>query len=165
MEELQQTATRDGILDFENALKSIKGSYIGDNEMCPLKHHFTDGIYTREIFIPKGTYIVGKIHKHEHPNFLMQGSVRMITETGGYEELKAPRFMISKAGTKRALLALEDTVWITIHHNPKNKQELKGIESGVIAKDYKEYDKFIQNKEIKTKLLKPFGFLINLITK
>lgn len=160
---LNKEEIRTQIFDIEGAIKSVEGHHEGDNELCPLKHHFTDGIYTREIFIPKGTYIVGKIHKHEHPNFLMQGSVRVITETGGYEEIHAPKFMISKAGTKRALLTLEDTIWITIHHNPNNKQSLDKIEKSVIAKDYKEYNRFIESK--KNKLLNPINFLINLISK
>lgn len=144
------------IYDMEEAIKSVDGHKIGDSDLCPLKHHFTDGVYTREIFIPKGTFLTGKIHKHAHPNFLMQGSVRVITENGGYEEITAPRFMISVAGTKRALLTLDDTIWITIHHNPSNSEDLVNLEKKIIAKDYKEFNKFVKIKEMKARL---FGLL------
>lgn len=158
-------AIRQQIFGIEDFLKSVDGCHIGDSEYCPLKHHFTDGIYTREIFIPKGSYVVGKIHKHEHPNFLMKGAVRVITEEGGFEEFEAPKFMISPAGTKRALYTLEDTVWITIHHNPNNKTNLDKIEDFVIAKDYREYNRFLKSREIKALLSKPLSIFNRLLTK
>ena len=36
----------------------------------PLKHAFTTGIYSREIFLPKDSIVVGKIHRHDHLNFI-----------------------------------------------------------------------------------------------
>ena len=85
--------------------------------------------------------LTGKIHKHKHPNFLLKGEVLVLTETGGSEVLKAPLSMISEPGTKRALYAITDLVWTTIHHNPTNTEDLKELEKIVIAKDYEEYDK------------------------
>jgi len=137
---------RDSILGFEDQLKQDKDVKIGDNLLCPLKHSFSDGIYVREIFIPAGTMLTGKIHKHAHPNFLMSGKVEVITEGGGYETLQGPVSMISKAGTKRAINVLEDCVWITVHHNPTNTHDLKELEKIVIADSYEEYEKFSQKK-------------------
>ena len=62
-------------------------------------------------------------------------------------------------GTKRALYAITDLVWTTIHHNPTNTQDLKKLEKIVIAKDYKEYDRFILSEKgvvnkIKNKIIK-----------
>ena len=140
---------RRDILEFESALSNIDGAVSGDSDLCPLKHSFSDGMYVREIFIPKGTVLTGKIHKHEHPNFLMRGEVEMFTEFGGYEKMKAPMSMISKAGTKRVVKALTDVVWVTVHANPSNTQDLKKLEDIVIAKDYNEYQKFIGGGVIK----------------
>src|SRR5689334_15204844 len=50
---------------------------------CPLQHVFAPGAYARTIFIPAGTVIVGKIHKHQHLNILSQGVVTVVTEGGG----------------------------------------------------------------------------------
>jgi quercetin dioxygenase-like cupin family protein len=100
-----------------------------------LKHNFAEGVYVREIFIPKGSLIVGKIHKHSHPNFLMKGEVSVLTEEGP-KRLKAPLSMISPAGTKRVVYAHEDTVWITVHVTKKTN--LKKIEKDIIAKTYAE---------------------------
>lgn len=138
---------RNQLVDFEDKLKDLDNCFVGDNDTCPLKHDFADNIYVREIFIPKNTLLTGKIHKHEHPNFLMSGEVLVITEEKGREILKAPLSMISKAGTKRALYALTDLVWITVHHNPSNTQNLEELEELVIAKNFEEYDNFISTKK------------------
>ena len=119
--------------------------FFNDTEKCPLTHSFSDGIYCREIKIPAGMVITGKIHKHEHPNYLMSGEVLVLTEDGGSETLKGPLSMMSKGGTKRALYAITDLVWTTIHHNPTNTRDLKEIEKIVIAKDYDEYVKFVNS--------------------
>jgi hypothetical protein len=125
---------REDILCLEKALSKVEGAVFGDNDLMPLKHSFAEGVYVREIFIPKGSVLTGKIHRHSHPNFLMSGEVIVVTEHGGREHLKAPLSMISKAGTKRAILALEDTVWVTVHIT--NETDLQKIEDYVIAKTY-----------------------------
>jgi quercetin dioxygenase-like cupin family protein len=103
------------IFALEAALSQHPDAVFGDSDLCPLTHTFADGVYVREIFIPKGTVLTGHIHKYAHPNFLMRGEVIVVTEHGGREHLKAPLSMISPPGTKRAVWALEDTVWITVH--------------------------------------------------
>ncbi len=115
-------------------------------KLCPLKHTFSDGIYVREIFIPAGMFIVGKIHKHDHPNFLLKGEVIVVTEDGT-EELVGPLSIISKAGTKRALYAKTDLVWTTVHANPTNTEDLKELEKEIIAPTYLDYEKFKQLKQ------------------
>ena len=137
---------RSGVMELEDMIKDIDGSFEGDTSFCPLKHSFSDNMYVREIFIPKGVVLTGKIHKHDHPNFLMKGTVVVITEGKGKEKLKAPQSIISEAGTKRLLYAETDLVWITVHHNPTNTQDLKEIEKEVIADSYEEYEKFIGSK-------------------
>jgi len=134
--QLVEADVRNKIIIFERELSKLPGTKKGDMDECPLKHSFADGIYVREIFIPKGMLIVGKLHKHEHPNFLMSGSVQVITESGGKETLTAPLSMISPAGTKRVVFTLEDTVWITIHRTDKTNP--KDAEEDIIAKSYAE---------------------------
>lgn len=125
---------RGKIAQFEQVLATFPGAKFGDQESCPLKHSFADGVYVREIFIPKGTLLTGKIHRHSHPNFLMQGEVSVVTEGGGVQRLKAPLAMISKAGTKRVVYAHTDVVWITVHVT--DETDLEKIEDEVIAKTY-----------------------------
>ena len=129
-------AIRKGILEFQEAMTRIPGVKLGDCEECPLTHRFADNVYVREIFIPKGTLIVGKIHRHSHPNFLMKGTVSVLTEEGGLQKLTAPLAMISPAATKRVVYAHEDTVWVTVHVT--DKRSLDEIEEEVISKSYAE---------------------------
>lgn len=107
---------------------------------CPLQHSFIDGVYVRTIFIPAGTVIVGKIHKHSHANILSQGEVSVMTEEGGLERLRGPLTMTSPAGCKRAVYAHTDTTWTTIHRT--DETDLEKIEDYVIAKTYEEYEQF-----------------------
>jgi len=128
-------------LQLEALMAQIPGAVFGDSDLCPLTHTFAEGIYVREIFIPAGTVIVGKIHKHAHPNFLLRGTVIVITEEGGSECLIAPLSLISPAGTKRVVMALEDTVWVTVHATTLTDPQ--AIEAEIIAKNYEEYEAFI----------------------
>lgn len=132
--EAAKPITRQDLLQLEDALSKVPGAVFGDSDLMPLKHSFAPGVYVREIFIPKGTVLTGKIHRHAHPNFLMSGEVIVVTEHKGREHLKAPLSIISEAGTKRAVYALEDTVWITVHVTEET--DLQKIEDYVIAPNY-----------------------------
>ena len=112
---------------------------------CPLQHVFAPGAYARTIFIPAGTVIVGKIHKHAHLNILSQGVVLVTTETEGDRQLVGPLTMVSPPGTKRAVHALTDVVWTTIHLT--NETDLTKIEDEVIAKTFEEYEQFRLQEE------------------
>lgn len=100
---------------------------------CPLKHHFAPGAYAREILLPKGSVVVGKIHKHAHVNVVSKGRVTVYTETG-MRDIEAPATFVSEVGTKRVVLAHEDTVWTTVHVT--DETDLEKIEEVVIAKSY-----------------------------
>lgn len=102
---------------------------------CPVKHIFAPGAYAREIFLPKGAVVIGKIHKHAHLNFITKGHVRVVTEAGPVE-MMAPYTFVSEVGTKRVVYAVEDTTWTTVHVT--NETDLEKIEDYVIAKSYDE---------------------------
>ncbi len=134
---------RDGIIAFENHLKELPNSVIGDSDLCPLKHTFSDGLYIRQISIPAGVCLVGKIHFHQHPVFLMEGQIYVVTEFGK-ELLKAPYYFITPPGVKRAAFAATNTVWVTVHKNLSNTQNLEELEKMIIAKDFNQFDNYIK---------------------
>lgn len=107
---------------------------------CPLQHVFAPGAYARTMRIPAGTVIVGKIHKHAHLNILSQGTVCVMTETEGDRQLTGPLTMVSPPGTKRAVYAVTDAVWTTIHLT--NSTDLEEIEAEVIAPTFEDYERF-----------------------
>ena len=77
-------------------------------------HHFSKGVYARELHIPAGVTLVGETHKFQNLNILSQGTMLVTTEEG-MKEVSAPFTVVSPAGTKRAAHTLTDCVWTTIH--------------------------------------------------
>ena len=122
-----------------DALRSAGINFAPGNtdNVCPTKHHFAPGLYAREILIPAGVVIVGKIHRHAHVNTISQGHVTVATEFGT-QELRAPVSFVSVPGTKRAVFAHEDTVWTTYH--PTTETDLAKIEDLVIAPTFEAYE-------------------------
>lgn len=142
--------SRELILSFEQALRRVEGHAVGD--CFPLKHIFAPGVYAREITLPAGVILTGKVHKEEHLNFISKGRVHVYTEQDGLQEFVGPMTMVSKSGTKRVVHVLEETVWTTIHHNPENKTDLLELEELVIAPSYDVYDK-LQSQKLKIDIL------------
>ena len=100
-----------------------------------VKHHFSPGIYARELFIPKGAILTGKIHRGAHLNVMPMGDISVLTEHG-VKRLKGPCVIQSSAGIKRAGYAHESTIWITIHPNPDDERDLEKLESRYIAPSF-----------------------------
>ena len=91
-------------------------------------HYFADGMYARVLPRPAGTLIVGKVHKREHFYIIAKGKVQV-----GKEVYEAGTVIVSKPGTKRAVLALEDSVCLTVHRT--KKRNLDKIEKQLIEPD------------------------------
>lgn len=86
----------------------------------PIRNIFTaqDGknLYGRGIFIPEGAVLTSRVHKYQHQFVIAQGRISVYDETTGKKEiLQAPYHGVTEPGTRRALHALKDTVWITFH--------------------------------------------------
>lgn len=101
----------------------------------PVEHHFSDGVYAREIFMHAGLVAVGKIHKTRHLNIVSQGSCSVVTPTRKFEVV-APYTFESDPGEQKVVFIHEDTVWTTIHVT--DSTDLSVIEEECIAKEYNE---------------------------
>ena len=138
---------RQDILVVQDGLQKLiaQGALESTLEDCTLKHYFSPKdekygccTYAREMMIPKGTLIIGKIHRHQHLNFISKGKVVVFTEFGE-KHLEAPCTFISEVGLKRAVYAEEDTLWTTVHMTEFDSEaELNKIEQEVIAPSYDE---------------------------
>lgn len=131
-----QLGRREAILRLQDAIIS-EGRDVGPAS-CPVKHHFAPGSYGREMTLPAGMVVVGKIHKHAHINVISKGRVQVFTEQEGVLELAAPCTFVSSPGTKRVVYVLEETVWTTVHVT--DKTDLAEIEREVIATDFMEVE-------------------------
>lgn len=127
-----QLGRREAIMRLQDAIIS-EGLDVGPAS-CPVKHHFAPGSYGREMTLPAGLVVVGKIHKHAHINVISKGRVQVFTEQDGVLELAAPCTFVSSPGTKRVVHVLEETVWTTVHVT--DKTDLAEIEREVIATDF-----------------------------
>lgn len=91
-------------------------------------HIFHPGWYERRLLVPAGMLIVGKIHKHAHPVGVIYGRALIISEFNHQEV--GPGFLdVSSAGVKRVVLAIDDTLFFTIHANPTDTRDLAQIEA------------------------------------
>lgn len=138
---------RQKIMVVQDGLQKLIDSGVVEStlEDCTLKHYFTPKddkygccAYAREMLIPKGTLIIGKIHRHQHLNFISKGKVTVFTEFGE-KHLEGPCTFISEVGLKRAVYAEEDTLWTTVHLTEfQSESELDKIEQEVISPSYDE---------------------------
>lgn len=103
-------------------------NFIDISKEFPLTHHICNGVYARELFIPAGTVLTGRIHKTKHISIVQQGDISVMTEEG-MKRMQAPTVIQSDAGMKRAGYAHTDTIWITIH--PTNLTDIEEIEDSL----------------------------------
>ncbi len=98
------------------------------------KHYFAHGTYTRELHLPAGATVTGKIHRHSCINILLKGKIRVVTEEDDYD-LQAPYVFVTSPGIKKAVHVIEDVIWLNVH--PWNgSDDLEQIESKVITPSY-----------------------------
>lgn len=105
--------------------------------------------------MPKDSLITSKIHNTNHPFVVSQGSVAVAIDGDNWQEIQAPYTGITQAGTRRVLIILEDTTWITFHPLPyltgdenefSDEEKLKlveKIEDEILSK----YDNLLLYKE------------------
>ena len=116
-------------------------------EYYPLKHHMEGGLYTREIFMPKGHLTVSFIHKQQHPSFLLQGKVSFLNDEGKIITIEAPETVFTQVGTQRIFYIHEDTKWVCVYKT--NAKTVEEAEKEIYASNYKQLPKKIINKAIK----------------
>lgn len=108
-----------------------------------VKHFFVPGVYIRELFVPKGAVLVGKIHKYKQFHWLMKGKLK-VSIGDKIEYIEAPAAMITEAGSKRVAYALEDTVWLMVHGTYET--DLDKIEHHFIAQSEREWLEFCKSE-------------------
>jgi len=116
-------------------------------KMMPVNHHLKDGLYTREIFMPKGTLVVSFIHKQNHPSFFLKGEMSVLIDTGEVKRIKAPMKVMTEIGTQRVAYTHEDTTWVCVYRT--DAKTIKDAEAEVYTEDYKELpEHVILNKKL-----------------
>lgn len=101
----------------------------------PLTHHYSHGVYGREMQMPKAAIVVGKIHKHRTMNVITRGHVSVISQDG-VMHLFAGDLFVSTPGAKRVIYAHEDSAWTCILGTTETDPDK--IEKEFIVSDYSE---------------------------
>jgi|TARA_R110000744_G_scaffold141020_1_gene252356 hypothetical protein len=138
----------DKISEFSKRLSSFEESVshkVGESqseklkEQYPLKQHIEGGLYTRELFMKKGSIIISMIHKQKHPSFLLKGKVSYLTDKGEVDTISAPHTIFTQEGSQRVFYVHEDTQWCCVY-----KTEAKSFEEAefdVYVDDYRNLPK------------------------
>lgn len=77
-------------------------------------HHFSDGLYAKEAFVPEGTAILKHTHDFSHLSILAKGKV-VVMAGDDATVVDAPACIEIKAGVTHGIKALTDCVWFCIH--------------------------------------------------
>lgn len=135
---------RSKIVSLESKLFDEVGVTLEPSEEV-VSHHHADRLYGREMFIPKGSLIVGKIHRYECVNVIATGTIKVVSEWGE-DIFVGPTVFVSPPGSKRAVLALTDVIWVTVHPNFENERDMDKLESTLIAGSYAELPQIIEGE-------------------
>ena len=117
---------QDDIYKFQSLMQA------GDTVELNVQHHFSDGLYARELFIPAGVCLVGALHKTRHMYMVVSGKCRVSSQYGN-QEIVAPFMGETLPGTKRVIYAETDCVWVTYH--PTELTDLDEIEKALLVEE------------------------------
>lgn len=78
-------------------------------------HHFSAGVYAKEMHLPAGFSAVSHAHAYDHMSILGKGIVDVTTDTDGTKRYVAPACLEVKAGVNHMITAIDDATWFCIH--------------------------------------------------
>lgn len=108
----------------------------------PVTEYFSHGVYARELFIPAGTALTGKVHKFDNLNILLEGEIAVLTADGTVKRLGPGFVEVAPPGMKRVAVAVTDTRWMTVHGT--HERDTAKIEAEFVAQDEHEYLAHVQ---------------------
>ena len=106
-----------------------------DQVEIPVSHEFANGMYVRQITIPKGTLAISAYHKFGQFDIMLTGRMSIITDEG-ISEIVAPYCKMSNHGLKRFGYAYEDTIWLDVR--PLQEMPVDEAEKFLFTDSYKE---------------------------
>jgi len=97
-----------------------------------VEHHFSDGLYAKQMVIPKGFQAMQHKHSYSHLSILAKGRVLVITDEWT-KEFSAPACIELKAGINHKIASIDDAVWFCVHATDETDAEK--VDEVLIAKD------------------------------
>jgi hypothetical protein len=104
-----------------------------------MKEYVSGNVYVRELRIPAGIIVVGKVHKHESIGISI-GDIVLVDQDGsrrltGIHSAPAPK------GTKRVALAIEDSIFFSCHSIPDDADD---IENYLVCNTFDDYKCYLE---------------------
>lgn len=79
-----------------------------------IRHHFSDNLYAKEMFVPAGQAVVKHVHEFSHLSILAKGEVDLIVD-GETKSISAPACINIEAEKVHGVIAKTDVIWYCIH--------------------------------------------------
>jgi hypothetical protein len=116
----------------DGKLEDAEGAMLSMPQVeTPVTHHFSPGIYAREVFMPAGSWVIGHKHRQACLNILIKGKLSVMVD-GHVVKLSAPHCFESRAGGRKMAIIHEDTIWMTVH--PTDERDVEKLEDLLILK-------------------------------
>lgn len=104
----------------------------GDRQAPPVKHTLCNGMYMRELFIPQGMLLAGKVHKVPCLNICSSGDIEVATENG-LTRAGAGFTAVTQPLSQKLGYAYADTVWVNVFRT--DLTDIAAIEREVFLDD------------------------------
>lgn len=97
-----------------------------------IQHHFSDGVYAKQMVLKKGHFAVSHKHTYNHMSILASGTA--VVEVDGIENIYTAGSCIEiSAGIEHKITALEDVIWFCIHRT--DETDIEKIDQVLIEKE------------------------------
>ena len=93
-------------------------------------HHFSDGLYAKQIELPATCFAVQHKHTYDHLSILAKGKVRVLFDGDITADYVAPACINILKDVNHSIYALEDSVWFCVHAT--NETDVEKIDSVLI---------------------------------
>lgn len=103
-------------------------------EARPVRHIFAPGVYLREIFLPPGACVTGRIHRFDHACMVL-GDLTIYSQEG-LKRITGCETVVSTAGVKRAVFVHAPTWFTTIHPNPTDERDPEKLAAMFTVEDW-----------------------------
>jgi len=109
-------------------------------------HYLGGGVYEREVIVPEGTVITGKIHLSEHLAKLVKGTMTIFSENAK-GTITGPVTFTSKPGDRRVGLAHDECVFSTFH-TVGDETDIEKIEQMLVVDTEEQYRLHQDHREV-----------------
>jgi hypothetical protein len=150
---------------IDNSSKFLESAQEFENELLKyeqidlnVKHFYINGMYAREITIPKGAMITSRVHAYGYVDIMISGDITIITDAGK-SSYSGYNLFEGFAGKKRVGLAHTEVKWITIHNVPNRDDASENFYDKLTYDSVDSYSEFAkeQNKISYEKALEVIG--------